>query len=81
VRWGWPSVWACGWRLAAPDDELVRSALAWTVRLDWAAAYDSAYLALAEELGCDLWTAGRYLVRAVDVGWVRVAGAPGFPRR
>ena len=63
-----------GVRLAAPDDELVRKAFAWTLRLGRAAAYDSLYLALVEELGCDLWTADRHLVRAVDLAWVRVAG-------
>jgi hypothetical protein len=31
-------------------------AFAWTLRLDRAAAYGSFYLALAEELVCDLWT-------------------------
>ena len=38
-------------------------------------------LALAEALGCDLWTADRRLARAVDVGWVRVVGAAGSLRR
>ena len=64
-----------GERLAAPDDELVRSAFAWTLRLDRAVAHDSAYVALAEKLGCELWTADRRLAGAVDVAWVRVAGA------
>jgi hypothetical protein len=36
----WFSAWACGSRLAAPDDALVRSAFAWTLRLDRATAYD-----------------------------------------
>ena len=72
-----PSVWGCGSRVAAPDDELVRKALAWTLRLGRAAAYDSFYLALADRLGCDLWSADWYLARAVDVAWVRVVGAPG----
>jgi hypothetical protein len=68
----------CGSRLASWDDELVRCALEWTLRLDRAAAQDSGYLAFAEALGqCDLWTADRGLVRAVDRPWVRGAGAPG----
>ena len=71
----WRRAWACG--LVAPDDGLVRSALAWTLRLDRGAAYDGFRSALAEGLGCDLWTADRRLARAVDVGWVRVAGAVG----
>ena len=65
-----------GVRLVAPDDELVRSAFNWTLRLNRAAAYDSFYLALAEDLGCDLWTADRHLVRAVDLPWVRLAVTP-----
>ena len=66
-----------GVRVVAPDDELVRRAFEWTLRLDGAAAYDSFYLALAEELRCDLCTADRQLVRAVNRPWVRVAGAAG----
>jgi predicted nucleic acid-binding protein len=60
----------------APHDELVRGAFAWTRRLDRAAAYDSFYLALAEGLGCALWTADRRLSNAVDLPWVHLAGAP-----
>jgi predicted nucleic acid-binding protein len=48
---------------------LVRSAIAWTLRPDRTAAYDSFYLALAGEPGCDLWTADWRLARA--------AGRPG----
>jgi predicted nucleic acid-binding protein len=65
-----------GVRLVAPDDESVRSAFNWTLRLNRAAAYDSFYLALAEDLGCDFWTADQHLVRAVDLPWVRLAGTP-----
>ena len=63
-----------GVRLVAPDDELVRRAFEWTLRLDRAAAYDSFYLAVAEGLQCELWTADRRLHRAVDRRWVRLAG-------
>ena len=52
------------------------SAFAWTRRLNRAAAYDSFYLALAEGLQCDLWTADRRLFNAVDLPWVHLAGAP-----
>ena len=65
-----------GVQLLAAHGELVRSAFAWMLRLDRAAAYDSFYLALAEMLGCALWTADRGLQRAVDLPWVRVAGVP-----
>ncbi|MFC2023812.1 type II toxin-antitoxin system VapC family toxin [Chloroflexota bacterium] len=65
-----------GLRLVAPDDELVRSAFEWTLRLRRAAAYDSFYLALAEGLNCELWTTDRRLCNALDLPWVRFAGAP-----
>ncbi|MFQ5613908.1 MAG: type II toxin-antitoxin system VapC family toxin [Anaerolineae bacterium] len=35
-----------------------------------AAAYDSYYLALAETLGCELWTADRRLHNIVDLPWL-----------
>ncbi len=40
-------------------------------------AYDSHYLALAEALGCELWTADEQLYNAVkgELGWVRWLGA------
>jgi predicted nucleic acid-binding protein len=60
-----------GVRLVAPHDEQVRRAFEWTVRLGRAAAYDSFYLALAESLQCELWTADRRLCGAVDLAWVR----------
>jgi predicted nucleic acid-binding protein len=59
--------------LVAPDAEQIRRAFAWTRRLNRAAAYDSFYLALAESLGCELWTADRRLCSAVDLSWVRLA--------
>jgi predicted nucleic acid-binding protein len=65
-----------GVRLVPADEEQVRAAYAWTVQLNRAAAYDSFYLALAESLGCELWTADRRLYDAVDLPWVRLAGAP-----
>jgi predicted nucleic acid-binding protein len=63
-----------GVELISPDEEQTRSAFAWTVRLDRAAAYDSFYLALAERLDCRLWTADRRLCNAVDEPWVCCAG-------
>ncbi|MFC2029356.1 type II toxin-antitoxin system VapC family toxin [Chloroflexota bacterium] len=61
-------------QLFAPDDEQIRLAFEWTARLKRAAAYDSFYLALAEVMQCDLWTADKRLCNAVDLPWVRVAG-------
>jgi predicted nucleic acid-binding protein len=57
--------------LVPPDAEQIRCAFAWTRRLNRAAAYDSFYLALAESLGCELWTADQRLCNAVDLPWVR----------
>jgi predicted nucleic acid-binding protein len=64
-----------GVQLIAPHDDLVRSAFAWTLRLERAAAFDSFYQALAERLECELWTAERRLCYAVDLPWVRLPDA------
>jgi predicted nucleic acid-binding protein len=63
-----------GIQLMPPDIDQVRTAFDWTLRLERAAAYDSFYLALAESLRCDLWTADRHLCNAVEQSWVRWAG-------
>lgn len=60
-----------GMRLVSPDGISSRSAFEWTVRLKRTAAYDSPYLALAEALECELWTADRRLRRAVGLDWIR----------
>lgn len=60
--------------LMAPDDDQARAAYDWTLRLKRAAAYDSFYLALAEGLACELWTADRRLYHAADQVWVRLLG-------
>ncbi len=62
-----------GVQLVPPDDQQRQAALEWTLRLDRAAAYDSFYLALAEALGCDLWTADERLANAAGQPWVRWA--------
>lgn len=62
--------------LFSPDDELVRQAYAWTLRLKRAAAYDSFYLALARRLDCTLWTTDRRPVNAVAEPWIRYAASP-----
>jgi predicted nucleic acid-binding protein len=55
-----------------PGEEQASRAFAWTRRLDRAAAYDSFYLALAEELNCDLWTVDHRLASAANQPWVRL---------
>jgi predicted nucleic acid-binding protein len=68
-----PLVYELGVQLIAPDAEQTRRAFTWTRRLNRAAAYDSFYLALAEAMGCELWTADRHLVNAVGLSWVHLA--------
>ncbi len=60
-----------GVHLVTPDENQQRQAFDWTLRLKRAAAYDSFYLALAEGLGCELWTADRRLASAVSEPWLR----------
>lgn len=62
-----------GIELVAPDADQAHRASAWTRRLNRAAATDSFYLALAEAMGCELWTADLRLVHAVGQPWVRCA--------
>jgi predicted nucleic acid-binding protein len=62
--------------LVPPDSKQSHRAFAWTRRLNRAAAYEGFYLALAESLGCDLWTADWRLCNAVDLPWMRLSGAP-----
>jgi predicted nucleic acid-binding protein len=57
-------------QLIHPDDNQVRLAYEWTRRLRRAAAYDSFYLALAESLSADFWTADRRLTNAVNTSWL-----------
>jgi predicted nucleic acid-binding protein len=57
-------------QLIQPDNTLIRSAYDWTRRLNRAAAYDSFYLALSENLSAEFWTADRRLVNATNVPWV-----------
>jgi predicted nucleic acid-binding protein len=61
-----------------PDSlKLRQSALGWAVRLRQKAAYDGFYLAAAEQLGAELWTADQALVnnaRQVGADWVHWIG-------
>ena len=61
-------------QLIHPDHELTVQAFEWTRRLKRAAAYDSFYLALADRLGCELWTVDRRLANAVAAPWVQYVG-------
>ena len=61
-----------------PDSlQLRQSALDWAIRLRQKAAYDGFYLAAAEQLGAELWTADQALVnnaRQVGASWVHWMG-------
>jgi len=67
---------------AAPVEPLAiehKAAHAWrrfVIPLGMPAVYDAAYLALAAEIGCELWTADRRLYRMVGeaLPWVRAVG-------
>jgi predicted nucleic acid-binding protein len=63
-----------GVQLIPPDDAQTRLAFDWTLRLNRGVVYDSFYLALAETLRCELWTADQRLHNAVGQPWVRFAG-------
>ena len=61
-----------GIELIVPTEDQARQAFLWTRQLNRVAAYDSFYVALPENLGCELWTADKKLANAVDRPWVRV---------
>ena len=52
-------------RLFVPDADQNRAAFDWTLRLQRASAYDSYYLALAQALECNFWTADGRLFNAL----------------
>ena len=56
---------ALGMQIFVPDIDQNRSAFDWTRRLKRASAYDSFYLALAQTLDCDFWTADKRLFNAL----------------
>ncbi len=66
----------------APTSELHQLALVWAERLRQNKAYDAHYVALAENLGAELWSADRRLVdnlNSLGVVWAHWVGeeAPG----
>ena len=63
--------WSCSWSSRTPTSAAAPSI--GTLPLERAAAYDSFYLALAEQLDADLWTTDLNLVRAVGKPWVKSA--------
>jgi predicted nucleic acid-binding protein len=69
---------AMDWHISIWDDvrSIQGSALEFATRFNRPKAYDAQYLALADLLGCELWTADRRLVNAVGgkLPWVRWIG-------
>lgn len=64
---------ALGVQIVQPTEALALSAFSWAERLEQAAAYDTAYLALAEQEGVDFWTGDRRLANNAQqhgVSWV-----------
>jgi predicted nucleic acid-binding protein len=59
--------------------DLTRAAYRWSERLGQRRAYDGFYLAAADTLGGELWTADERLAnsaRRAGVGWVHWIGEP-----
>ena len=68
-------------RIALHEPPLHRRALELASQLGPGAVYDAHYLALAESLGCELWTADRRFYRAARLGidhvhWIGEFSAP-----
>ena len=62
-------------------DVSIRAAFDWATRLHQKAAYDGFYLAAAEQLGAELWTADRALVnnaQQIEASWVHWMGEVEF---
>ncbi len=60
-----------------PDAKLLEASLVWAGRLGQPVAYDAQYMALAEDLGAELWTADESLFAAgekLELPWVRWVG-------
>jgi predicted nucleic acid-binding protein len=68
---------ALGIQMVAPTRHLHHHVLQWAERLQQKTAYDAHYLALAEQLRADLWTADQRLAngaRQAGVSWVHWIG-------
>lgn len=64
-------------RIMSLDDELASAAYGWASRLGQVRAYDGFYLALAENLGVEFWSADERLVnsaRQAGANWARWVG-------
>lgn len=67
-------------REVPPSNKLHQSALRWALQLQQTVAYDAAFLALADSLGGDFWTADQRLFNAcqkLQLEWVHSLQKPG----
>lgn len=70
-------IFALGIEPVPPTTQSCQAIFHWATRLNHSQAYDAAYLALAEQLGADFWTADKRLVnraKQLNVGWVYQIG-------
>lgn len=58
--------------LVQPNATLAKAAFEWTRKLKRASAYDSFYLALADQYNAPLWTADGNLLRSANVEWIHL---------
>ena len=73
-------VFALGVDMLAVDQALCESALNWAARIGQSKAYDAFYLAVADQIGTELWTADKRLAAsagAIGLDWVRWVGEEG----
>ncbi len=69
-------------RLVPPTVELHRATLRWAQELGRLRTYDAQYMAVAEELRADLWTADVKLfnrAKQLGIAWVHCIAAPAEP--
>lgn len=73
AEWMIEQLVALEFQIVAPTLHLHRAALQWAERIGQSKAYDAHYLALAESLSAEFWTADVRLVHALqrlDVNWI-----------
>ena len=66
---------ALGVEIVPSSQELCHAAFDWAGKLGHSRVYDGLYLALAERLGAEFWTADKRLARAAEqlgLSWVRL---------
>ncbi|MBD2427861.1 type II toxin-antitoxin system VapC family toxin [Phormidium sp. FACHB-1136] len=73
VKQGLDAIFSFNIREVPPSTQLHQSALHWAVQLQQTVAYDAAFLALADSLGADFWTADKRLFNTcqrLQLQWV-----------